>query len=110
MIMDVGIVVPARNEQDAIVGCLDAIDASRRLLVADRPRVRTRLVVVLDSCTDSTASLTRRAVVTRSSSARCWPRPVSSTNKPSSERPGRCPPDTLALRASPRETETVPGR
>lgn len=57
MITNVGIVVPARNEQDGILDCLDAIDVSRRHLGFARPDLRTRLVVVLDSCTDATASL-----------------------------------------------------
>ena len=60
MITEVGIVVPACNEQDLILDCVDAIDVSRTYLAERRPWIRTRLVVVLDACTDGTSDLLAR--------------------------------------------------
>ena len=53
----VGVVVPARDEEDHVVRCLDAIDAAIRELTSTRPGVRCDVVVVLDRCTDRTAEL-----------------------------------------------------
>jgi glycosyltransferase involved in cell wall biosynthesis len=57
----VGIVVPARNEQDLLPAALRALDRSaqpvrRRDVVVD-------LLVVADSCTDATATVARSAAV-----------------------------------------------
>ncbi|WP_051063194.1 glycosyltransferase [Ilumatobacter nonamiensis] len=45
------VVVPARDEEDTIVDCLDSIRAARRRLSAD---VSCTIVVVADRCTDRT--------------------------------------------------------
>lgn len=51
-IRHVAVVVPARNEESAIGLALDAIDRARAMLTG----ISTSCVVVLDDCTDSTAS------------------------------------------------------
>jgi glycosyltransferase involved in cell wall biosynthesis len=48
----VGVVVPARNEQDRIVRCLTSL---RRALAEAPDGVATAVAVVLDRCTDATA-------------------------------------------------------
>jgi glycosyltransferase involved in cell wall biosynthesis len=48
----VGVVVPARNEQDRIVRCLTSL---RRALAEAPDGVTTAVAVVLDRCTDATA-------------------------------------------------------
>lgn len=50
----VGIVVPARNEERLLPRCLEALQTARSRLVAERPDVPARVVVVLDACTDRT--------------------------------------------------------
>lgn len=55
----VTVVVPARDEQEALPGCLDALDAAVRHLHATHPHVVARVVVVLDSCTDASAAVVR---------------------------------------------------
>lgn len=55
------VVVPARNEQERLPRCLRALGAAEALLHRQLPGApRTRIVVVLDSCTDRS-----RAVVDR---------------------------------------------
>ena len=54
----VGIVIPARNEQETIDACIDSIVMScRHARLTD-----FRIVIVADSCTDSTAERARRAL------------------------------------------------
>lgn len=53
----VGVVVPAHDEQDLVLRCLDAIAEARRHLAAVRPEVATSVTVVLDTCGDDTARL-----------------------------------------------------
>lgn len=56
-IEQVVVVVPARDEQELIGGCLDSIaDAAARLAAAPRPCLCI-VVVVLDGCTDGTAEV-----------------------------------------------------
>ncbi|MGI8949432.1 MAG: glycosyltransferase [Ornithinimicrobium sp.] len=51
------VVVPARDEQELIGGCLDSIsDAAARLAASPRPCL-CLVVVVLDGCTDRTAEV-----------------------------------------------------
>jgi glycosyltransferase involved in cell wall biosynthesis len=54
-----GVVVPERNEEELLPGCLAAL----REAVADHRRsaIPVRLVVVADGCTDGTAALARAA-------------------------------------------------
>lgn len=57
-ITTVGVVVPARNEQDRLPRCLAAITAATHALQsndADAPRVR--VIVVADRCTDATREI-----------------------------------------------------
>lgn len=56
----VHVVVPARNEQRLLPGCLDAIDLAVAHLAAHRPDVRARVTVVLDGCTDGSEAVVRR--------------------------------------------------
>jgi glycosyltransferase involved in cell wall biosynthesis len=51
-------VVPAHNEEDFIDRCLTALTNAARLLRTHHPRVRSRIVVVADTCTDDTARIT----------------------------------------------------
>ncbi len=53
-ISELGVVVPARDEQRHIGDCLEALEISRRRLADSHPGVRTRVLVVLDSCADAT--------------------------------------------------------
>jgi hypothetical protein len=48
------VVVPACNEQDLIVDCLDAIDAAINHLHMSRPKGAVETLVVLDACVDQT--------------------------------------------------------
>jgi glycosyltransferase involved in cell wall biosynthesis len=58
MIGTVGIVVPAANEQTHIGGCLNALIAAREYALTTRAhQVEVRILVVLDSCVDGTASI-----------------------------------------------------
>jgi len=54
---EIGVVVPARNEQATIVACVESI--RRALDASGRPG---RVVVVADSCTDGTAPLAAAAL------------------------------------------------
>jgi glycosyltransferase involved in cell wall biosynthesis len=57
----VHVVVPARNEEVLIGGCLDALSRSRAALLVERPGLQVRITVVLDGCVDDTAAVVRRA-------------------------------------------------
>ena len=54
---EVGIVVPARDEERLIRRCLTALSTACTRLLAERPLTRVRTVAVLDSCTDRTAEI-----------------------------------------------------
>lgn len=61
MISTVGVVVPAANEQEHVGACLDALGVARaHLLGISGDAVEARIVVVLDSCIDETASIVNR--------------------------------------------------
>lgn len=57
MIRELAVVVPARNEQRRIGACLHALSRSRERLARSRPDIRVRLIVVLDRCSDATATV-----------------------------------------------------
>lgn len=57
----VHVVVPARNEEQLIGRCLDALSDARTALRAERPTLEVRVTVVLDGCADGTAAIVRRA-------------------------------------------------
>lgn len=48
----VGVLVPARDEEELLGRCLHGLAAAAEALRAERPGVRTRVVVVLDGCVD----------------------------------------------------------
>jgi hypothetical protein len=54
---EVAVIVPARDEQHCIAGCIDGVRGSIRRLQAIRPDVRARIVLVLDECTDDTLAV-----------------------------------------------------
>ena len=53
----VAVVVPARDEEDLLPGCLDAVAAAVDALRAAHPLVRTQVLVVLDACRDGSAQV-----------------------------------------------------
>ncbi|MER5648675.1 glycosyltransferase [Streptosporangium sp. NPDC002524] len=60
MIQAVGVVVPARDEEELLPACLASLDLAGRLV----PGVAVHLVVVADACGDRTASVAARAGAT----------------------------------------------
>jgi len=60
MIREVGVVVPAHNEEELLPGCLAAL----RSACDQIPRIPVHLIVVADSCRDRTAEQARQAGVT----------------------------------------------
>src|ERR1700761_1144057 len=50
------VIVPARNEQALIDGCLHAVQAAVRYMHQVRPTITVETLVVLDSCSDQTAA------------------------------------------------------
>ena len=53
----VAVVVPARDEEELLPGCLDAVAAAIDELRRERPGVPLRTFVVLDACHDGSASV-----------------------------------------------------
>lgn len=64
-ILDVRVVVPARDEEGTLGACLDALTVAMDVLEATRPEsaARVRVVLVLDTCRDSSARIARSAAV-----------------------------------------------
>ncbi|MFF3442419.1 glycosyltransferase [Streptosporangium sp. NPDC002721] len=60
MIQAVGVVVPARDEEELLPACLASVDLAGRMV----PGVEVHLIVVADTCADRTASLAARAGAT----------------------------------------------
>jgi glycosyltransferase involved in cell wall biosynthesis len=56
----VAVVIPARNEEARLGGCLHAVRAAVRRLRSTEPSVAARVVVVLDDCTDASSAMLRR--------------------------------------------------
>lgn len=50
----VGIIIPAHNEEQELLGCLEAIDQSYGYLKAKDPTIGVRVYIVADTCTDRT--------------------------------------------------------
>lgn len=73
----ISVVVPVADEEALLPACLDALAAARTELADQRREVRSRVVVVLDRCTDSSEAIARSRVAGDShldvvtSSARC---------------------------------------
>jgi glycosyltransferase involved in cell wall biosynthesis len=59
VISQVGVVVPARDEEDLLPRCLDALHDAADRLAMERDLAVT-IVVVLDSCTDNSAAIVAR--------------------------------------------------
>jgi GT2 family glycosyltransferase len=57
----IDVVVPAHDEQDRIVACLEALGTAVTTLHRERPGTRAHVTVVLDGCTDDTAALVSSA-------------------------------------------------
>lgn len=56
-----GIVVPAANEEALLDRCLSALQVSRRVALARHPQLTSvRIVLVLDRCTDASATIAAR--------------------------------------------------
>lgn len=53
----IAVVVPARDEARLLSRCLRALAVARQQLRRDHPAISTRVVVVLDSCTDDSAAV-----------------------------------------------------
>lgn len=61
----VGVVIPARDEEELLPGCLDSVGRAVAVLRSAHPDVACRVIVVLDSCQDSSGEVVaRRAGVT----------------------------------------------
>ena len=61
----VAVVIPARDEERLLGGCLDSMDRAVATLHATHPEISCRVIVVLDSCSDASAEVVaRRAGVT----------------------------------------------
>lgn len=56
MITHLGIVIPAHNEQDEILGCLDSVAQACAQVPDGFAQFSTRILVVADACTDDTVS------------------------------------------------------
>ncbi len=57
MIAHLGIVIPAHNEQDEILGCLHSVTQSCAEASNDLAQFAYQIFVVIDACTDDTLSL-----------------------------------------------------
>ena len=60
MIQAVGVVIPARDEEDLLPSCLAAVDLAARMITG----MAVHLIVVADTCNDHTASLAAQAGAT----------------------------------------------
>ncbi|MEO5981118.1 MAG: glycosyltransferase [Pedococcus sp.] len=56
-LLSMAVVVPARDEERVLAGCLASVDLARRSLEQSRPDVAVTVLVVLDRCVDRSASL-----------------------------------------------------
>ncbi|ROQ07005.1 MULTISPECIES: glycosyltransferase [unclassified Curtobacterium] len=56
----IDVVLPAHDEEDRIAACLDALLAARARLAEEHPDVAVSVTVVLDGCTDDTATVVER--------------------------------------------------
>ncbi|WP_025776672.1 glycosyltransferase [Brevibacterium sp. VCM10] len=57
MITRLGVIIPAHNEEEDILGCLESVQRSRSCAVDRGIDCRFRVLVVADACTDATASI-----------------------------------------------------
>lgn len=53
------VVIPAHDEEDYILGCLNAVERSKGRLRTAHPGIAVHVMVVLDSCTDRSAEAAR---------------------------------------------------
>lgn len=61
MIERIDVVVPARDEEDLLPDCLDALVTARVEMLRAHPSVGCRILVVLDRCTDGSEQIARAA-------------------------------------------------
>lgn len=61
MICGIAVVIPAADEQDRLGSCLHALATARSRLAGRRRDLIIRVVVVLDACTDASASIVATA-------------------------------------------------
>ncbi len=57
MIRRMGVIIPAHNEEEDILGCLESVQRSRSHAVERGINCRFRVLVVADACTDATVGL-----------------------------------------------------
>jgi glycosyltransferase involved in cell wall biosynthesis len=55
----ISVVVPVADEEEALPACLDALAAARGQLAEQRREVASRIVLVLDRCTDGSEAIAR---------------------------------------------------
>ena len=69
----VAVVIPARDEEELLPACLDAVDVAVAALRAEHPGIRARVFVVLDACRDGSAEVValRPEVTAAHTQARC---------------------------------------
>lgn len=58
---EMAVVIPARNEEEMLPGCLAALALARTEFQRRYPHVPVRVLTVLDSCTDATAQVAAEA-------------------------------------------------
>ncbi|GAB2736141.1 glycosyltransferase family 2 protein [Sinomonas soli] len=59
-VSEVVVVIPAKDEEELLPGCLRSVAAAVRELAAAAPRVRAGVTVVLDGCSDGSADVVAR--------------------------------------------------
>ncbi|UZD62701.1 glycosyltransferase [Brevibacterium sp. JSBI002] len=57
MITRLGVIIPAHNEEEDILGCLESVQRSRSFAVERGIDCRFRVLVVADACTDATEGI-----------------------------------------------------
>ncbi|QWC84524.1 glycosyltransferase family 2 protein [Nocardioidaceae bacterium] len=91
----VWVVVPCNDEAELVGGCLASVCAARARLLAVRPQLDVRLVLVLDACTDDSAAVAATAPdvatvrVTHRSVGRARAAGVEWLRRAGGEEPGR---------------------
>lgn len=57
MIVQLGVIIPAHNEEEEILGCLDSVTRSFAQVPAEIAQFSYEILVVVDACTDGTLGL-----------------------------------------------------
>lgn len=66
-VVSVDVVVPVRDEEGYLPRCLEHLDGAQRRLATTHPEVASRIVLVLDTCTDATGAIAERAAAANAS-------------------------------------------